>query len=235
MDVLVHGHRSDHVVRALQHNRRRAHPLEIAPVVGKKRRAREGSGDLGVRPAEAVGELLAEFGPVRVAHDHRRHRARPPKVVALKRSQQARDVLLREAADVPLVVEIARRGPDKHQAGEALGARGRGTMRYSSPNAGQTNRHMLWSHPNPWANIIGRPSGRPCTVTLLRSSALTAPRAEAPTCPSSSSTWTTLGCIPSRARSSRLRSADSRSAVFNARTPEESMNRNGGQRHGPPP
>ncbi len=27
---------------------------------------------------------------------------------------------------------------------------------------------MFWSHPNPWANIIGRPAGLPETVTLLR-------------------------------------------------------------------
>ena len=28
-------------------------------------------------------------------------------------------------------------------------------------NAGATWRHIPWSHPNPWAKTIGRPSGRP--------------------------------------------------------------------------
>jgi hypothetical protein len=39
--------------------------------------------------------------------------------------------------------------------------------------AGATNRHMFWSHPKPWANIIGRPSTTPPRVTLFRTTAFT--------------------------------------------------------------
>ena len=52
----------------------------------------------GIGAAEALGELLAELGPVGVAHDHRRHRARPAEVVALERVEQLGDVGLGEPA-----------------------------------------------------------------------------------------------------------------------------------------
>ena len=97
------------------------HAAEVGAVVGQERHAREVRGDLRVGAAEAVRELLAELRAVRVAHDHRRHRARPAEVVALERLEQPVDVLAREAADVALVVDVARRRPDEHEAAEALG------------------------------------------------------------------------------------------------------------------
>ena len=104
----------------------RAHPLEVGAVVGEEGGAGEVRGDLGVGAAEAVRELLAQLGAVVVAHDHRRHRARPAEVVALQRLEQALDVLAVEAADVAVVVEVAGGGADEDEPGEALGLLGGG-------------------------------------------------------------------------------------------------------------
>ena len=46
------------------------------------------------------------------------------------------------------------------------------TIRYSSSNAGATNRHMCWSHPNPWAKSIGCPASTPESLTLFRATTL---------------------------------------------------------------
>ena len=97
-----------------------SHPRQVGAVVGQERDAREVPGDLRVRAAEAVGQLLAELGPVRVAHDHRRHRARPAEVVAVQRLEQALDVLAREPADVVPVVDVARRRADQDEPLEPL-------------------------------------------------------------------------------------------------------------------
>ena len=77
-------------------------------------------GDLRIGAAEAVGQLLAELRPVGVAHDHRAPWRRPAEVVAVERVEQPVDVLGREAADVVLVVDVARRGPDEHERCEQL-------------------------------------------------------------------------------------------------------------------
>ena len=88
------------VVGALQHQRRRR-------VTARGRRGcRTGTstrakwrGDLRVGAAEAVGQLARPAPAVRVAHDHRRHRARPAEVVAVQRLEQPVDVLAREPAE----------------------------------------------------------------------------------------------------------------------------------------
>ena len=96
------------------------HLRQVGAVVGEEGDAREVPGDLRVGAAEAVGQLLAELRAVRVAHDHRRHRARPAEVVAVERLEQPVDVLAAEAADVVAVVDVAGRGADQDQLGEAL-------------------------------------------------------------------------------------------------------------------
>ena len=101
--------RRDHVLAALQDERGTSTRGEVGAVVGEERDARELLRDRRVGAAEAVRQLLAELGPVGVAHDHRRHRARPAEVVAVERVEQPVDVLAREAADVVAVVDVARR------------------------------------------------------------------------------------------------------------------------------
>jgi hypothetical protein len=58
---------------------------------------------------------------VGVAHDGRRHGARPAEIVAVQRVEQPLDVLRRESSDVVAVVDVARRRPDQDQPFEALG------------------------------------------------------------------------------------------------------------------
>ena len=120
MDVGADADRGDHVVGALQDERPNRHAREVGAVVGQERHAREVRRDLRVGRTEGVGQLVAELGPVLVAHDHRRHRARPAEVVAGQRLQQPVDVLAREAALVPVVVDVARRRADHDQPREAL-------------------------------------------------------------------------------------------------------------------
>ena len=86
--------------RALQDQRRHRHRGEVGAVVGQERDPGEPPGDLRVGAAEARRQLLAELRPLGVAHDHRRHRARPAEVVAVQRLEQLVDVRLAEPADV---------------------------------------------------------------------------------------------------------------------------------------
>jgi hypothetical protein len=44
---------------------------------------------------------------------------------------------------------------------------------WSASNSGATWRHMFRSHPNPWANTMAGPSGRPDSTTLLRATTFT--------------------------------------------------------------
>src|SRR5665213_647392 len=54
---------------------------KVAPVVGCEGDTREGLGDLRVGAAEAVGQFLAEFRTVRIAHDGWRHGSGPTHVI----------------------------------------------------------------------------------------------------------------------------------------------------------
>jgi hypothetical protein len=68
-----------------------------------------------IRPAEAVRELLAEFRPVRIAHDGGRHRSGPAHVVVLEKLAELFDLLLAEPAHIANVVDVSaptgRRAP----------------------------------------------------------------------------------------------------------------------------
>ncbi len=104
---------------ALDHQRRHGHLREVGPVVGQERGAGEHPRDGRVGAAEAVGQLLAQLRPVRVAHDHRRHRGRPAEVVAVQRRRAARRCRLgAEPAAVVAVVDVARRRGEQDQLGE---------------------------------------------------------------------------------------------------------------------
>ncbi len=92
------GRRGDRVLARLEHEGGDGDRAEVVPVVGQERHAREARGDLGVGPAEAVRQLLAELRPLGVAHDHGGHRARPAEEVALERVEQLVDVRAAEAA-----------------------------------------------------------------------------------------------------------------------------------------
>ena len=125
-DRLVHVaadlDRCDHVVGALQDQGRHRHRCQVVTGVGEEGDVGELPGHVGVGAAEARGELLAELGPLRVGHDHRRHRAGPAEVVAVEGAEELGDVGLGEAADVALVVDVTRRGPHHHQCREHVGA-----------------------------------------------------------------------------------------------------------------
>ena len=117
----------DHVVRALQDQRRDADAARgrRGCRTGTSTRAKRAR-DLRVGAAEALGQLLAQLGPVGVAHDRRRHRARPAEEVASIDSSSSSMSSRREAAGVALVVDVARRRADEHELAERAGrARGR--------------------------------------------------------------------------------------------------------------
>ena len=63
--VLANRHRGDHILAALQHQRRYCHLGQIGPIVGKERHPSELAGDLRVGPTEALGQLLAQFRTIR--------------------------------------------------------------------------------------------------------------------------------------------------------------------------
>ena len=64
-------------------------------IVGHEGDPRKRLGDFGIGAAEAVGQFLAEFGPVRIAHDRRRHLRRPAHVIGFKKLKKLLDLLLR--------------------------------------------------------------------------------------------------------------------------------------------
>ena len=68
-----------------------------------------------------VGQLRPELRAVGVAHDRRRHRARPAEEVASIDSSSSSMSARREAADVALVVDVARRRADQHELADPLG------------------------------------------------------------------------------------------------------------------
>ena len=113
--------RGDHVLRALAATSvgtataARSSRLSDRNVVRAKTRAIAGS----VRQKLLVSSS-PELRPVRVAHDHRRHRRGPAQVVAVQRLQQLVDVLAAEPAAVAVVVDVAGRGRHQHQRGEPL-------------------------------------------------------------------------------------------------------------------
>ena len=89
---------------------------KVGPVVGNECDARELLGDVGIGPAEAVGELLAKLRPVGIAHDHRGHGGRPAHVIVGEELQEFGDLLFLEATDVVFVIDIARRRPHHDEA-----------------------------------------------------------------------------------------------------------------------
>ena len=79
-------------------------------------------GDLRIGAAEAVGQFLAEFRPVGIAHDRRRHGRGPAHVVVGEEVEQLVDLRCGEAADIVAVVDVARRGADQDEALETCPA-----------------------------------------------------------------------------------------------------------------
>jgi hypothetical protein len=120
VDVVADDGRRDDVVGALQDQRGGVDLAEVVAVVRHEAHVRELLGYLGIGGTEAVGQLGAQLGPVRVAHDHRGHRARPAQVVAVQRLQHGLDVAGVEAPDVVAVVDVARRRPDQDELREPL-------------------------------------------------------------------------------------------------------------------
>ena len=110
--------RGDDVFAALEDQRRHVDAGEVLAIVGGERHAGEGLGDLRIGAAEAVGQLLAQLGPVRIAHDRRRHLRRPAHVIGFQKLQQLLDLLRAEAADISFIVDVAGRGTDQHQLAE---------------------------------------------------------------------------------------------------------------------
>jgi hypothetical protein len=66
MHVLAHGTGSDHIVGALQDQRRRIDGAEILSIVREERHPGEVRRDLGVGAAEAVRQLLTEIRTIRI-------------------------------------------------------------------------------------------------------------------------------------------------------------------------
>ena len=90
VDVFADLGGRDDVVAALHDQRRHCHPPKVGPIVRAERHARKLPRDLWVGSTEAVGQLLAKFRPVGIAHDCRRHRRRPAHMVVCKRTREAR-------------------------------------------------------------------------------------------------------------------------------------------------
>src|SRR5688572_21447028 len=82
--VVADGGWGNHIISALKNERRRLYVRQVLPVVGEKRDTREIGRDLRIGPAETVSELRAQLRTIGIAHDYGRHRARPPKVVAVE-------------------------------------------------------------------------------------------------------------------------------------------------------
>ena len=92
----------------------------VGPVVGQEGDAGELARDFRIGAAEAVGQLRAELGPVRIPHDHGGHRARPAQIVTVERFQEPFDILPGEPADVVAVIDVAGGRPDEDQRLEAF-------------------------------------------------------------------------------------------------------------------
>ena len=110
----------DHVLSALQHQRRDRDLREVGAVVGQEGGAGEHLGDVRVHLAEAVRQLLAQLRPLGIAHDHRRHGRGPAQVVVAQRLEELLDVRPAEPPAVVAVVDVARRRGHEHQLGEPL-------------------------------------------------------------------------------------------------------------------
>ena len=104
----------------LDDERRHVELRDLRAKVGEEGDARELLGDVGVGPAEAVGQLLPEPRLLRSAHDHGRHVARPAEVVALQRLEERVDICACEAAHVLAVVDVTGRGGDHDVRREVL-------------------------------------------------------------------------------------------------------------------
>src|SRR3954463_6081981 len=79
--ILANRERSDHILTALQDERRYRDLRKISSVVGLESDARKLLSDIWVAPTEAVGQLCAELRPLWIAHNHRRHRGGPSHVI----------------------------------------------------------------------------------------------------------------------------------------------------------
>ncbi len=110
----------DDVLGALEHQATRGDAVEVGAVVGEEGGPGEVLRYLGVGTAEAVGQLVRQLRPVGVAHDGRRHRARPAHVVAVEKVEQLVHLRLAKAADVVRVVDVAWRGPNQDEVVEEL-------------------------------------------------------------------------------------------------------------------
>ena len=118
MHVLANRDRGDHVLAALQDERRYRDLPKVGPVVGIEGDPREFLRDVRVGPAEAVGKLLAKLRPVGIAHDHGGHRGRPAHVIVGEEFQEFGNLLFLEAADIAFIVNIAGRRPYHDEAFE---------------------------------------------------------------------------------------------------------------------
>jgi hypothetical protein len=85
--------------------------LERSALLSDVKVTREGLGDLGIRPAEAVGQFLAKLWTVRITHDGRGHRGGPTHVIVFQEVEKLRDLLFAEAAHVVAVVDVLADGP----------------------------------------------------------------------------------------------------------------------------
>src|SRR5665213_2262681 len=110
--------RGDDVLTALKDQRGSLDLRQVGPVVRCEGHAREGLGDLRIGPAEAVGQFLAQYGPVRISHDGRRHRVGPAHMVVLKEFEKFRDLLFAETTDVVAVVNVPGGRADQYHPTE---------------------------------------------------------------------------------------------------------------------
>src|SRR5215207_2198337 len=93
---------------------------KISSIVGCEGDTGERLGDVGVGAAEAVDQLLAELGPVGIAHNGGRHSGGPTHVIVSEEIQKLVYLLSLEAADIAVVVNVSRRGADQNEALEQI-------------------------------------------------------------------------------------------------------------------
>ena len=133
VDVLADGDGRDGVVAALQHERGHAHAAR------GRRGCRRGT-SRGRSCAAISGSVRQKLfvssspssGRSALPMITGRHGARPAEEVAVERLQQPVDVLGGEAADVALVVDVARRRADEHERANRSGSLERRRARRSS-------------------------------------------------------------------------------------------------------
>src|ERR1700761_3621838 len=91
VDKLAYGTRRDGIAGTLNDQAGNPDAGQVGSIVGQEGDAGKVLGDLRVRAAEAVLELLAELGALGISHDERRHAAGPAEVVGIQKVEQSVD------------------------------------------------------------------------------------------------------------------------------------------------